>query len=80
MNDMNDMKDDVHMTTESTNNTLINALVPLLKPEIVKVVKEEIEYYMKHDFNINDYTDDLDLYEVKRDLVDEVIDSIKNRL
>ena len=77
---MNDMEEDVHMTTESPNNTLINALVLLLKPEVVKAVQEGIEYYMKHDFDINDYADKLDLYEIKRDLVDDVIDSIKNRL
>ena len=77
---MNDMEEDVHMTTESPNNTLINALVLLLKPEIVKVIQEEIESYLQHDFDINDYADKLDLYEVKRDLVDDVIDSIKNRL
>ena len=77
---MNDMEEDVHMTTESPNNTLINALVLLLKHEIVKAVQEEIESYLKHDFDINDYADKLDLYEIKRDLVDDVIDSIKNRL
>lgn len=77
---MNDMEEDVHMTTESPNNTLINALVLLLKPEIVKTIQEEIESYLKHDFDINDYADKLDLYEIKRDLVDDVIDSIKNRL
>ena len=77
---MNDMEEDVHMTTESPNNTLINALVLLLKPEIVITIQEEIESYLKHDFDINDYADDLDLYEIKRDLVDDVIDSIKNRL
>ena len=77
---MNDMEEDVHMTTESPNNTLIIALVLLLKPEIVITIQEEIESYLKHDFDINDYADKLDLYEIKRDLVDDVIDSIKNRL
>lgn len=77
---MNDMEDDVHMTTETPTNVLINALVSILKPEIAKVFREEMEFYMDHYFDINDYIRKMDTNQITENIVEEVIDSIKERL
>jgi predicted transcriptional regulator len=48
--------------------------------DLEQMIDDRIEYFMSHSFDINDYSRDIDLYDVKRNLVDEVIETIKDRL
>ena len=48
--------------------------------DINQMIDNRIEYFMNHTFDINDYTDNLDIYDIKRGIVDDVIDTIKDRL
>ena len=43
-------------------------------------VDDQIEYYFSTSFDINDYTSNIDFYDLRRGLVEDVIDSIKDRL
>jgi hypothetical protein len=48
--------------------------------DIKQMIDNRIEYFMNHTFDINDYTDNLDTYDIKRGIVDDVIETIKDRL
>lgn len=39
-----------------------------------------IEYYFTDHFDINDYVGNIDFYHVKRNVIEEVIETIKERL
>ena len=39
-----------------------------------------IEYYFTDHFDINDYVGNIDFYHVKRNIIEEVIETIKERL
>ena len=43
-------------------------------------VDDQIEYYFSTSFDINDYTNNIDFYDLRRGLVEDVIESIKDRL
>lgn len=48
--------------------------------DIEQMIDDRIEYFMTHSFDINDYSNDLDFYDIKRGIVDDVVDTIKERL
>lgn len=48
--------------------------------DIEQMIDDRIEYYMTHVFDINDYARDLDFYDIKSGIVDDVIEVIKERL
>jgi hypothetical protein len=87
-----DLEDDTHMNTETNpenycfvvnvkpSDALIEVLLEKLKPYINEVMDERIDEWMHHDFDINDHTHNLDLDRLTTNIVDDVIDAIKERL
>lgn len=88
-----DLEDDTHMETTVTNDNIIVAKITLTDEVIDTIVKrvtermdldqlidDRIEYFMSNTFDINDYTNNLDIYDIKRGIVDDVIETIKDRL
>jgi homoserine acetyltransferase len=88
-----DLEDDTHMETTVTNDNIIVAKITLTDEVIDTIVKrvtdrmdiqqmidDQIEYFMQNYFDINDYTNNLDTYDIKRGIVDDVIETIKERL
>jgi homoserine acetyltransferase len=88
-----DLEDDTHMETTVTNDNIIVAKITLTDEVIDTIVKrvtdrmdiqqmidDRIEYFMQNYFDINDYTNNLDTYDIKRGIVDDVIETIKERL
>lgn len=81
------------METTVTNDNIIVAKITLTDEVIDTIVKrvtdrmdiqqmidDRIEYFMQNYFDINDYTNNLDTYDIKRGIVDDVIETIKERL
>lgn len=81
------------METTVTNDNIIVAKITLTDEVIHTIVKrvtdrmdiqqmidDRIEYFMQNYFDINDYTNNLDTYDIKRGIVDDVIETIKERL
>lgn len=81
------------METTVTNDNIIVAKIILTDEVIDTIVKrvtdrmdieqmvgDRIEYFMQNYFDINDYTNNLDIYDIKRGIVDDVIETIKDRL
>ena len=48
--------------------------------DIEQIVDDRIEYFMQNSFDINDYTSNLDTYDIQRGIVNDVIETIKDRL
>lgn len=48
--------------------------------DLETMIDERIEYYMSTGFDINDHTSNLDTYDITKNIVDDVIDTIKDRL
>ena len=48
--------------------------------DIEQMIDDRIEYYMSNTFDINDYTNNLDTYDIQRGIVNDVIETIKDRL
>lgn len=47
---------------------------------IAQLIDDRIEYFMQYSFDINNYTDNLDTYDIRRGIIDDVIETIKERL
>ena len=62
------------------SDALIEVLLEKLKPYVSEIMDERINDWMRHDFDINDYTHNLDVDHVTRGIVGEVIETIKERL
>lgn len=65
------------------SDEMINAIADRINQrnsELNELIDARIEYFFDHHFDINDFSNDLDLYDIKRSLVDDVIDTIKDRL
>ena len=48
--------------------------------DIEQMIDDRIEYYMSSTFDINDHTRNLDTHDITRGIVDDVIETIKDRL
>ena len=48
--------------------------------DIEQMIDDRIDYYMHNSFDINDYTHNLDTHDITRGIVDDVIETIKDRL
>lgn len=48
--------------------------------DLETMIDERIEYFMQNSFDINDYTSNLDTYDITKNIVNDVIDTIKDRL
>lgn len=81
------------METTVTNDNIIVAKITLTDEVIDTIVKrvtermdlnqivdDQIDYYMHNSFDINDYTQNLDTYDIQRGIVNDVIDTIRDRL
>lgn len=89
-----DIEDDTHMETQNVKGQITVNLPIVFSDEVVDVIvnqvlrrmdideliDDRIEYYMTHVFDINDYARDLDFYDIKSGIVDDVIEVIKERL
>lgn len=85
-----DIEDDAHITSQPKPKTIEVIIPDWVMDELVerilnridteRIVTDSIEYYMDTHFDINDYTHNLDMYDIKRGIVDDVIDTIKDRL
>ena len=62
-------------------NAIAQRLTERIKAmDIEQMIDDRIEYYMTHVFDINDYARDLDFYDIKSGIVDDVVEVIKERL
>ena len=48
--------------------------------DLNQIIDDQIDYYMQNTFDINDHTRNLDTHDITRDIVNDVIDTIKDRL
>lgn len=64
--------------TDEVIDTIVNRVLQRL--DFNERVDDQIEYYFSTTFDINDYTNNIDFYDLRRGLVEDVIDSIKDRL
>ena len=64
--------------TDEVINTIIKRVTEQM--DFDQMIDDRIEYFMSHSFDINDYSRDIDFYDIKQGIVDEVIDTIKDRL
>lgn len=64
------------------NDDVIDTIVKRVteRMDLNQIIDEQIDYYMHHSFDINDYSRDLDLHDIRVGIVDDVIDAIKERL
>ncbi|NBX50153.1 hypothetical protein EBT25_09470 [bacterium] len=87
-----DLEDDTHMET-AKNQEIVNVPVVftdemvdsivnqvLRRMDLNQRIDEQIEYFMTNTFDINDYTSNLDTYDIQRGIIDDVIETIKDRL
>jgi hypothetical protein len=91
-----DLEDDTHMETTVKTEEIVNVSIMLGDAmlnviakrladrieamDIEQMIDDRIEDYMTSTFDINDYTNNLDTYEITRGIVDHVIETIKDRL
>ena len=66
------------MFTDEMVDAIVNRVLRRL--DFNERVDDQIEYYMSNTFDINDYTNNLDTYDIKRGIIDDVIETIKERL
>jgi len=66
------------MFTDEMVDAIVNRVLQRL--DFNERVDDQIEYYMSNTFDINDYTNNLDTYDIKRGIIDDVIETIKERL
>jgi len=91
-----DLEDDTHMNNviqTTTVQEVVNIPV-MISPELIEslassIVKNKrfeekisglIGSWMQENFDINDYSDELDTYDLRSGIVDDVISTIKDRL
>ncbi len=48
--------------------------------DLNQIIDDQVDYYMQNTFDINDHTRNLDTHDITRGIVDDVIDTIKDRL
>jgi hypothetical protein len=48
--------------------------------DLNQIIDDQVDYYMQNTFDINDHTRNLDTHDITRDIVNDVIDTIKDRL
>ena len=89
-----DLEDDTHMENNTVKaqeivnvpvmftDEMVDAIVNrvLQRLDFSERVDDQIEYYFSTTFDINDYTNNIDFYDLRRGLIEDVIDSIKDRL
>jgi len=84
-----DLEADAHMQNNQTyfvkvdvqiTEDLINRITDKVEKKLLEAIDNRIYEYFQHDFDINDFTRDMDLDNVTRGIVDEVIEHIKDRL
>ena len=88
-----DLEDDTHMETTVKNQEIVNVPVVftdemvdsivnqvLRRMDLNQRIDEQIEYFMTNTFDINDYTSNLDTYDIQRGIINDVIETIKDRL
>jgi hypothetical protein len=91
-----DLEDDTHMETTVKTEEIVNVSIMLGDAmlnviakrladrveamDIEQMIDDRIEYYMSTTFDINDYTNNLDTHDITRGIVDDVIETIKDRL
>lgn len=66
------------MFTDEMVDAIVNRVLQRL--DFSERVDDQIEYYFSTTFDINDYTNNIDFYDLRRGLIEDVIDSIKDRL
>lgn len=66
------------MFTDEMVDAIVNRVLQRL--DFNERVDDQIEYYFSTTFDINDYANNIDFYDLRRGLVEDVIDSIKDRL
>lgn len=64
--------------TDEVIDTIVNRVLQRL--DFNERVDDQIEYYFSTTFDINDYAPNLDTYDIKRGIIDDVIETIKERL
>lgn len=87
-----DLEDDTHMET-TKNQEIVNVPIVFTDEMVDSVVNQvlrrmdlnqriddQIEYFMTNSFDINDYTTNLDTYDIQRGIINDVIETIKERL
>jgi homoserine acetyltransferase len=64
------------------SDEMIDAIVKRVteRMDLNQIIDDQIEYYMSSTFDINDYTRNLDTHDITRGIVDDVIETIKDRL
>ena len=48
--------------------------------DLNQIIDDQIDHFMHNSFDINDHTRNLDTHDITRGIVDDVIDTIKDRL
>lgn len=66
------------MFTDEMVDAIVNRVLQRL--DFSERVDDQIEYYFSTTFDINDYAPNLDTYDIKRGIIDDVIETIKERL
>ena len=64
--------------TDEMVDSIVNQI--LRRMDLNQRIDEQIEYFMTNTFDINDYTSNLDTYDIQRGIIDDVIETIKDRL
>lgn len=64
--------------TDEVIDTIVKRVIERM--DLNQIIDDQIDYYMQNSFDINDYTRNLDTHDITRNIVDDVIDTIKERL
>lgn len=64
--------------TDEVIDTIVKRVIERM--DLNQIIDDQVEYYMSNTFDINDYTNNLDTYDIKRGIIDDVIETIKERL
>lgn len=64
--------------TDEVIDTIVKRVIERM--DLNQIIDDQIDYYMHNSFDINDYTRNLDTHDITRNIVDDVIDTIKERL
>jgi hypothetical protein len=64
------------------SDEMIDAIVKRVteRMDLNQIIDDQIDYYMSTTFDINDHTSHLDIYDIQKGIVDDVISTIKDRL
>jgi|APGre2960657404_1045060.scaffolds.fasta_scaffold168768_2 hypothetical protein len=89
-----DLEDDTHMEPVTVklqevvnvpimlSDEMIDVIVKRVteRMDLNQIIDDQVDYYMQNTFDINDHTRNLDTHDITRDIVNDVIDTIKDRL